>query len=133
MRTIILLIFYLLGLILLTPVLLVFWALGKKEPVLDIGKWAMGVSRWILGLKVEVEGLENVDPHRTYVFMANHVSFLDGPLLFYIIPQRVRVILKKSIFRIPVAGQAMRLSALCRLTEKASAGGKKALMRLFGP
>ena len=86
MRTIILLIFYLLGLILLTPVLLVFWALGKKEPVLDIGKWAMGVSRWILGLKVEVEGLENVDPHRTYVFMANHVSFLDGPLLFYIIP-----------------------------------------------
>ncbi len=127
MRTIILLIFYLVGLILLTPVLLVFWALGKKEPVLDIGKWAMGVSRWILGLKVEVEGLENVDPHQNYVFMANHVSFLDGPLLFYIIPQRVRVILKKSIFRIPVAGQAMRFIGFVPVDKKSISRGKRSI------
>lgn len=115
------------GLILLTPVLLVFLVLGKKEPVLDIGKWAMGVSRWILGLKVEVEGLENVDPHQSYVFMANHVSFLDGPLLFYVIPQRVRVILKKSIFRIPVAGLAMRFIGFVPIDKKSISKGKRSI------
>lgn len=127
MRTIILLIFYLIAIILVSPVLLVFWALGKKEPVLDIGKWVMGVSRLILGLKVEVEGLENVDPRRSYVFMANHVSFLDGPLLFYIIPQRVRVILKKSIFRIPVAGPAMRFIGFVPVDKKSMSSGKRSI------
>ncbi|HNS04464.1 MAG TPA: lysophospholipid acyltransferase family protein [Candidatus Saccharicenans sp.] len=127
MRTIILLIFYLITIILVSPVLLVFWALGKKEPVLDIGKWVMGVSRLILGLKVEVEGLENVDPRRSYVFMANHVSFLDGPLLFYIIPQRVRVILKKSIFRIPVAGPAMRFIDFVPVDKKSMSSGKRSI------
>ena len=127
MRTIILLIFYLITIILVSPVLLVFWALGKKEPVLDIGKWVMGVSRLILGLKVEVEGLENVDPRRSYVFMANHVSFLDGPLLFYIIPQRVRVILKKSIFRIPVAGPAMRFIGFVPVDRKSLSSGKRSI------
>ena len=127
MRTIILLVFYLVAIILLTPVLLIFWVLGKKDPVLDIGKWAMGVSRWILGLKVEVEGLENVDPDQTYVFMANHVSFLDGPLLFYVIPQRVRVILKKGIFRIPVVGQAMRFIGFVPVDKKSMSSGKRSI------
>jgi len=127
MRTIILLVFYLVAIILLTPVLLIFWVLGKKDTVLDIGKWVMGVSRWILGLKVEVEGLENVDPDQTYVFMANHVSFLDGPLLFYVIPQRVRVILKKGIFRIPVAGQAMRFIGFVPVDKKSMSSGKRSI------
>jgi len=127
MRTIILLIFYLIAIILVSPVLLVFWVLGKKEPVLDIGRWVMGVSRRILGLKVEVEGLENVDPRRSYVFMANHVSFLDGPLLFYVIPQRVRVILKKGIFRIPVAGPAMRFIGFIPVDRKSLSSGKRSI------
>ncbi|MDW3229783.1 MAG: lysophospholipid acyltransferase family protein [Acidobacteriota bacterium] len=127
MRTIILLIFYLVALILLTPVLLVFWVLGKKEPVLDIGKWAMGMGRLILGIEVEVEGLENIDLARNYVFMANHLSLLDGPLLFYIIPQRVRVILKKSIFRIPVVGLAMRFIGFVPVERKSLSSGKRSI------
>jgi len=65
--------------------------------------------------------------------MANHVSFLDGPLLFYVIPQRVRVILKKGIFRIPVAGPAMRFIGFIPVDRKSLSSGKEALMRLFRP
>jgi 1-acyl-sn-glycerol-3-phosphate acyltransferase len=68
-----------------------------------------------------------VDPHQNYVFMANHVSFLDGPLLFYIIPQRVRVILKKSIFRIPVAGPAMRFIDFVPVDKKSMSSGKRSI------
>jgi 1-acyl-sn-glycerol-3-phosphate acyltransferase len=127
MRTVILLAFYVITIILVSPVLVVLWALGKKDSVLDIGKWVMGVSRWILGIKIEVEGLENVDPARSYVYMANHVSFLDGPLLFYVIPQRVRVILKKSIFRIPVAGQTMRFIGFIPIDKKSMSGGRRSI------
>lgn len=126
-RTIVLLIFYVVLVLLLTPVLLLFWPLGIKDPLLSVGKWAMGVSRWILGLKVEVKGLENVDSAKSYVFMANHLSFLDGPLLFYIIPQKVRVILKKSIFRLPVVGPGMRFVGFIPVDRKRASGGKKSI------
>ncbi|HGE72767.1 TPA: hypothetical protein ENX78_18155, partial [Candidatus Poribacteria bacterium] len=57
-RTIILLIFYVVLVVLLTPVLLVCWPLGIRDPLLRVAKWAMGLSRRILALKVEVQGLE---------------------------------------------------------------------------
>jgi 1-acyl-sn-glycerol-3-phosphate acyltransferase len=127
MRTIIVLIFYVVLVVLLTPVLLVFWPLGIRKPLLEVGKWAMGLSRRILGLRIEVSGLENIDCDQNYVFMANHLSFLDGPLLFYLIPQPVRVILKKSIFRIPVVGAGMRFVGFIPVDRKRASGGKKSI------
>ena len=126
-RTIILLIFYVVLVVLLTPVLLVCWPLGIRDPLLRVAKWAMGLSRRILALKVEVQGLENIDPHQSYVFMANHLSFLDGPLLFYVIPQLARVILKKSIFRIPVVGPGMRFVGFIPVDRKRASGGKRSI------
>lgn len=126
-RTVILLVFYVVLVALLTPVLLVFWALSIRDPLLRVAKWAMAVSRRILGLKIEVSGLENVEPGRSYVYMANHLSFLDGPLLFYVIPQRVRVILKKSVFRIPIVGQGMRFVGFVPVDRKRASGGKRSI------
>ncbi|MGB9906034.1 MAG: lysophospholipid acyltransferase family protein [Candidatus Saccharicenans sp.] len=126
-RTIILLIFYVVLVVLLTPVLLICWPLGIRDPLLVVAKWAMGVSRHILNLKMEVIGLDHIDPSRSYVFMANHLSFLDGPLLFYVIPQRVRVILKKSVFRIPVVGLGMRFVGFIPVDRKRASGGKRSI------
>ncbi len=126
-RTAILLIFYVVLVLLLTPVLLVFWPLGIRDPLLDMGKWAMAASRSVLRLGIEVSGLEYVDPAKSYVFMANHLSFLDGPLLFYVIPQRVRVILKKSIFRIPIVGPGMRFVGFVPVDRKRASGGKRSI------
>lgn len=126
-RTVVLLIFYVVLVVLLTPVLLLFWPLGIRDPLLSVAKWAMGVSRRLLGLKIEVKGLQNVDPAKSYVFMANHLSFLDGPILFYVIPQKVRVILKKSIFRLPVVGPGMRFVGFIPVDRKRASGGKKSI------
>ena len=126
-RTIILVIFYVVLVVLLTPVLLVFWPLGIRDPLLRVAKWAMGLSRRILALKIEVQGLENIDPQKSYVFMANHLSFLDGPLLFYVIPQLVRVILKKSIFSLPIVGPGMRFVGFIPVDRKRASGGKRSI------
>ena len=67
---------------------------------------------WLAGVKVEVRGYENLDPRCTYIFMCNHVSNLDPPILIPRVPARTSVLVKKELFRIPILGPAMRLASL---------------------
>jgi 1-acyl-sn-glycerol-3-phosphate acyltransferase len=64
------------------------------------------------GVKVEVVGRDALDPDQTYIFMSNHVSNLDPPLLIPLIPPRTSVLVKKELFRIPLLAQAMRMGDL---------------------
>ena len=69
--------------------------------------WARAVVRSSF-LQPRVMGLENIDPKQTYVFCANHLSYLDPPLMAALLPNRVRFLAKRSLFRIPIFGWAMR-------------------------
>jgi 1-acyl-sn-glycerol-3-phosphate acyltransferase len=44
----------------------------------------------VLWIRVEVEGVEKVEPGKTYLYMANHVSLFDIPLLGGFVPGFVR-------------------------------------------
>jgi 1-acyl-sn-glycerol-3-phosphate acyltransferase len=66
----------------------------------------------IAGVKVNVVGLEKIDPARTYIFMSNHISNLDPPLTLPLIPRRTSVMVKKELFKVPVLGQIMRIGSL---------------------
>ena len=127
MRSAVLLILYVLIVILMTPVILVCMLAGVREPLLRIGKWVMSLSRVVLGIRLEIEGLDRFGRKDAYVFMANHVSFLDGPLLFYVVPRLLRVIIKKSVFRLPVLGQGMRFVGFVPVDRKGIRGGKASL------
>ncbi len=61
--------------------------------------------------------------------MPNHVSFLDGPLVMVLIPGVARVILKKSVLRIPIVGFAMRFVGFVPVDRKGTEGGKKSIGR----
>jgi 1-acyl-sn-glycerol-3-phosphate acyltransferase len=61
------------------------------------------------GVKVKVVGRDRLDPNQTYIFMSNHVSNLDPPLLIPLIPPRTSILVKKELFRIPLLSQAMQL------------------------
>jgi 1-acyl-sn-glycerol-3-phosphate acyltransferase len=56
------------------------------------------------GVHVAVEGLERLDPLRSYVFAANHQSIYDIPILFASLPFQLRIIAKESLGRIPFMG-----------------------------
>ncbi len=62
----------------------------------------------IIFVKVSVEGEENVVPNQTYLFMANHVSLFDVPLLAAYIPTFVRAVEALRQFKWPVYGWAIR-------------------------
>jgi 1-acyl-sn-glycerol-3-phosphate acyltransferase len=68
-------------------------------------------SRLILkttGVTVEVIGLERLEPDRTYVFVANHQSIYDIPILFWSLPYQLRIIAKESLGRFPFLGWHLR-------------------------
>ena len=65
--------------------------------------WARFIV-FVAGMKVEVEGLEKIDPHGVYVLVSNHLSLTDTPLLMAVIPLQFRFFAKQGLFRIPFLG-----------------------------
>jgi len=124
-----LILFYAVLVVLLAPVILVCMLVGVRDPLIAIGLWAVRVSRRVLGITVEVAGLEEFDPRQPHIFMPNHASFMDGPLVMMLIPGTPRVILKKSILRVPVLGLGMRHVGFVPVDRKGAAGGKKSIAR----
>src|SRR5579883_2953749 len=75
-------------------------------------RWAMWIARTglrVAGIQVKAEGLERLEPRQRYIFMSNHVSNLDPPVLLPLIPGRTSVFLKRALMKIPVLGYAMQL------------------------
>jgi 1-acyl-sn-glycerol-3-phosphate acyltransferase len=60
------------------------------------------------GVEVEVRGLERLERGRTYVFVSNHQSIYDIPVLFWWIPFQLRIIAKESLGRFPVLGPHLK-------------------------
>ena len=79
------------------------------------GYFAHGCARvwsWLIlattGVEVEVEGLDRLEPGRTYVFVANHQSIYDIPILFWSIPFQLRIIAKESLGSFPMLGPHLK-------------------------
>jgi 1-acyl-sn-glycerol-3-phosphate acyltransferase len=66
----------------------------------------------LAGIQVSAEGLERLDPSATYIFLANHASNVDPPVLLPRIPRRTSVLVKQELFRLPILGRAMRIGQL---------------------
>jgi 1-acyl-sn-glycerol-3-phosphate acyltransferase len=79
------------------------------------GYFAHGCARawsWLIlkttGVRVTLEGLERVTAGRTYVFVSNHQSIYDTPVIFASLPFQLRIIAKTSLARFPVLGWHLR-------------------------
>src|SRR5262245_37277523 len=85
---------------------------GRVDFLYNLAMNIVRVSLWLAGVKIVVKGAEKLDPKRNYIFMCNHVSNLDPPILVPKLPGRTTVLVKKEVFRIPILGPAMHLANL---------------------
>ncbi|HXE75125.1 MAG TPA: lysophospholipid acyltransferase family protein [Candidatus Xenobia bacterium] len=100
--------FAFLGLYLLaTPFVLHARLTGRIEKLYSVALWIVRNALRLAGVKIEVTGRENF-PGRTCVYMANHQSNIDPPILFVTLPPRIAMMGKKQVFSIPVLGTALR-------------------------
>jgi len=90
------------------------WVLitGDIRPLYKIGMWSARTGVRLAGVRVKMVGFEQLDASRTYVFMSNHVSNIDPPLLLPRIPGRTSVMAKQELFKIPILSKAMRMASL---------------------
>ncbi|HSF87075.1 MAG TPA: lysophospholipid acyltransferase family protein [Acidimicrobiia bacterium] len=102
--------------------------IDKDSPAIDsiIRFW----SRLFLTtapLSLEVHGSEHIDPSRQYVFVANHLSNFDIPVMFRTIPVPIRYLAKKEIYKIPLVAQAMNRIGIVK-TDRQAGGAAHALI-----
>lgn len=71
--------------------------------------WIANAGVRAAGIRTEIAGLENVPAGRPCIFMCNHVSNLDPPVVLPLLPGRCSVLLKKELMSIPILGRAMRM------------------------
>ena len=91
-----------------TIAIIVSFFTRSGNPVHIIARiWARGIL-FVSRVKVTVNGLENIDPSRSYVYMSNHQSNFDIPVLLAYLPVQFRWLAKAELFRIPIFGRAMR-------------------------
>ena len=70
--------------------------------------WCARAWSWLIlattGVEVSVRGLERVKRGETYVFISNHQSIYDIPVIFASLPFQLRIIAKESLGRFPFLG-----------------------------
>lgn len=66
------------------------------------------LATWLSGARITVENPEYLNPGRPAVFVCNHTSNLDPPLIATVLP-RVVIMAKYQAFQIPIAGTAFRM------------------------
>ena len=83
------------------------------------GKWYASMS-WIFNVKVEVDGLEHIDPDQNYICIANHQSTFDLMTTAKCAFDGVTTIGKKQLKFIPIFGLIYWLSGNIMIDRKNS-------------
>jgi 1-acyl-sn-glycerol-3-phosphate acyltransferase len=87
------------------------WSALRKDFRMMYG-WGMRITALgvkAAGVRARIEGRENVQPGVQYIFLSNHVSNLDAPILLPLIPGMTSVFIKRELMKIPLLGTAMRM------------------------
>jgi 1-acyl-sn-glycerol-3-phosphate acyltransferase len=106
LRTLFIAVFLSLYILIVGPPLLLYTLITRNpDPIYWAG--IKGVMFFVrtAGVKVRVRGQERIPPG-VCLFAANHTSSADAPAVVGAIPRRIAILLKQSLFRWPIVGQA---------------------------
>ncbi|MFZ5471978.1 MAG: lysophospholipid acyltransferase family protein [Myxococcota bacterium] len=94
----------------------------KNESLPDplIHFWAQNILR-AAKTHVVTKGVEKLPPGQ-FVLVLNHQSLFDVPVLFFALRRHLRFVAKKSLFRIPVFGSALKATGNLAVDRK---GGER--------
>ena len=80
-----------------------------RETVDERARWFGREVVRVLGVDLIATGADRVPTDRAYVYMSNHQSHLDIPMLYATLPSRtIRMLGKKELFQIPLWGRGLR-------------------------
>lgn len=74
-----------------------------------LSRFFSGGILWLSGIKLEISGLENFDHSKTYVYVSNHSSQYDIMAMQKSVPNRMSIVFKKELAKIPLFGWQLYL------------------------
>ncbi|HVK87692.1 MAG TPA: lysophospholipid acyltransferase family protein [Kofleriaceae bacterium] len=81
----------------------------QRESIDERTRWFGRRVVELLDIRLHATGAERVPPGRAYVYMSNHQSHLDIPVLYATLPSpTIRMLGKKELFQIPLWGRGLR-------------------------
>ena len=83
---------------------------GKEKVFNTIERFFSCIAFRLMGIKVEIQGIENIPKDEAVVFISNHQSMLDIKLALAYIPTNFSFISKDTVFHIPILGAYMTAS-----------------------
>lgn len=102
------------------PIVMVLAMINDTSPWIErvIRTWS---RVWLFSsrTKLDIQGQENIDPSRSYVVVANHLSALDIMACFLAVPLPIRYLAKKELFSVPVLAQGMRAVGIIEVDRSA--------------
>lgn len=93
-----------------TPVLLHALLVKRVDLLYRIGWLGAWLALRLAGVRLQVEGVQNLPHTGACFYVANHQSNIDPPALFVVLPPRIALLGKKEVFSIPVLGAGLRLA-----------------------
>lgn len=102
-----------------------------KMPHLVGAVWSRSIL-WASRVKVSVKNLSNIDPEETYIYMSNHQSNFDIPVLLAHLPVQFRWLAKAELYRIPVFGFAMKRAGYISIDRSDRRSAIQSLRRAAG-
>jgi 1-acyl-sn-glycerol-3-phosphate acyltransferase len=115
------------------PACLIGWGLawwqGSDQPLYQIGRFGVRMALRLAGVRVEVTGSEHLRDSANTVVMPNHLSNLDAPVLFTVLPPNFKVVAKKELFRLPFLGSTFRMARFIELDRRDKDQAKRAMQQ----
>jgi len=81
---------------------------GNVMPLWRMSLWLVRSGFRLAGIRVDVAGRELVPTGQACIYMSNHISNMDPPVLVSALPGRTSVFLKRSLMKIPLLGWGMK-------------------------
>lgn len=114
-----------------TPFLLHAWLVGKIDTLYRIGWIGAWLTLRLGGVRLQVQGTENLPRGQQCVYMANHQSNVDPPALFVVLPPKIALMGKKEVFAIPVLGQILRRAGFVAVDRANPEAARRSVERVF--
>ena len=110
------------------PVPLVAFIDRSGNSVHLIGRIWSRILLFLGGVKVEIEGLNNLIKDKPILLISNHQEALDIPVLHAFLPVQFRWISKDRVFRFPIIGWTMSLAGYVKMDRSSSRASYGALV-----
>ena len=112
----------------------VSWVTGDVMWVYRCAQVGCRIGMWLGGIAFELQGGENYPRGDRVIFMCNHLSNIEPPVLFAVLPPQIAFMAKRQLFKIPILRTAMRMGDFVSVPrenpERARASVEEALEKL---